>query len=223
MGHFATAQQDLYQWRVGVHGGYFFYLGDLNSSVNNFYEISQPINDPDGFQNTRDLVSYGLSVEHRMSAGWSLKLLGTQGVFQANDRTINYWNGNILSNTNYNRSLNVETSIWDVSLMATYHFDDGNFLKSDIEGLIKNYYGRTYQNWSLQLDYHFGGYAKVKPELLEFIKGFEERNQIQIEQIYTGKMLFGIYDLIQKGFFKKGEKIVVIHTGGLQGRNIKER
>ena len=121
------AQQDLYQWRVGLHGGYFTYYGDLNSSVSAF-DVSHPVNDPDSYQNAEDLIAYGLSIERRMSDGWSLKLLGTNGTFRANDRTVNYWNGNILPNPDFTRSLNVETKIWDASLMATYHFDDGRLL-----------------------------------------------------------------------------------------------
>ena len=69
-------------------------------------------------------------------------------------------------------------------------------------------------------DYHFGNYAKTTPELIDFIKDFEKRNPtIQLEQVYTGKMMFGIYDMIQKGKFKENSTIVIIHTGGMQGRS----
>ena len=67
-------------------------------------------------------------------------------------------------------------------------------------------------------DYHFGGYAKHTPELLRFIENFEKQNNIPLEQVYTGKMMFGIYDLIQKGHFKRNETVVAVHTGGLQGK-----
>jgi 1-aminocyclopropane-1-carboxylate deaminase len=75
-------------------------------------------------------------------------------------------------------------------------------------------------NGQLFYDYHFGGYAKTKPELISFIHQFEATHSILLEQVYTGKMMFGIYDLLQKGFFKAGQKVVVLHTGGLQGRNL---
>ena len=65
-------------------------------------------------------------------------------------------------------------------------------------------------------DYHFGGYAKSTHELDEFVKQFIETNKIEIEHVYTGKMFFGIYNLIKKGFFKKGEVVVALHTGGMQ-------
>lgn len=76
---------------------------------------------------------------------------------------------------------------------------------------------KTFSNWSINEDYHFGGYARVKPELIAFMKQFKNANNIQLDYIYTGKMMFGIYDLIKKNYFKRGETIVAIHTGGLQG------
>jgi 1-aminocyclopropane-1-carboxylate deaminase len=72
-------------------------------------------------------------------------------------------------------------------------------------------------NWQINLDYHFGGFAKAMPELLNFIADFEKRHLVSLEPIYTGKMLFGLYDLIQKNYFKPGQTIIAVHTGGLQG------
>jgi 1-aminocyclopropane-1-carboxylate deaminase len=70
-----------------------------------------------------------------------------------------------------------------------------------------------------ETDYHFGNYAKTTPELINFIREFEQRNPtIQLEQVYTGKMMFGVYDMIQQGKFKENSTIVVVHTGGMQGR-----
>lgn len=89
----------------------------------------------------------------------------------------------------------------------------GSFLLEDIRKFVSK------TNWDLILDYHFGGYAKYNGELLHFIKTFEEQTQIRLDPVYTGKMLYGIIDLISKGFFKKGNKILAVHTGGLQGWN----
>lgn len=72
------------------------------------------------------------------------------------------------------------------------------------------------QPWSINYDYHFGGYAKFSNELVSFIHAFELANGIALEPIYTGKMMYAIYDLIHKGYFKKGERIIALHTGGLQ-------
>lgn len=65
--------------------------------------------------------------------------------------------------------------------------------------------------------YHFGGYAKYTEKLIDFILFFKERYNITLDPIYTGKALFAIYDLTQKGFFKKGTTIIFLHTGGIQG------
>jgi 1-aminocyclopropane-1-carboxylate deaminase/D-cysteine desulfhydrase-like pyridoxal-dependent ACC family enzyme len=69
----------------------------------------------------------------------------------------------------------------------------------------------------LQTDYHFGGYAKTKPELFAFMQDFEQQFRIPLEPVYTGKMFFGLFDLIGKNYFPAGTKIVALHTGGLQG------
>ncbi len=71
---------------------------------------------------------------------------------------------------------------------------------------------------SYQTDYHFGGYAKTTPNLLQFMADFETQTGILIEQVYTAKMLFGVLDLARKGFFAENATVVAVHTGGLQGR-----
>ncbi|WP_431067043.1 1-aminocyclopropane-1-carboxylate deaminase/D-cysteine desulfhydrase [Methylotuvimicrobium sp.] len=89
----------------------------------------------------------------------------------------------------------------------------GSFLKRDIESLLT----QPRENWDIVTDYHFGGFARTKPELIEFIEQFLNVNSVLLEPIYTGKMFYGIYDLIEKGFFPAGRRIVAMHTGGLQG------
>ena len=75
----------------------------------------------------------------------------------------------------------------------------------------------TKGNWSLMEDYHFGGYAKYNVDLVRFINSFKKKTSILLDPIYTSKMIFGILDLIEKGRFKEGTKILAIHTGGIQG------
>jgi len=66
-------------------------------------------------------------------------------------------------------------------------------------------------------DYHFGGYAKKNAQLISFMNLFYDENKIPLDFVYTGKMMFGVNDLIHKNYFPKGSKIICIHTGGLQG------
>jgi 1-aminocyclopropane-1-carboxylate deaminase len=72
-------------------------------------------------------------------------------------------------------------------------------------------------NWELISDYHFGGYGKINLELIEFINAFFDENKVPLDPIYTGKMFFGVIDLISKKYFPPHSKILLIHTGGLQG------
>lgn len=88
----------------------------------------------------------------------------------------------------------------------------GAFLSEEIKKYtVKN------ESWSLQKEYHFGGYAKHNEELVDFINNFKEKTGVLLDPVYTGKMLFGIVDLIKKDTFKENTKILAIHTGGIQG------
>jgi 1-aminocyclopropane-1-carboxylate deaminase len=87
----------------------------------------------------------------------------------------------------------------------------GDFLQNDIAKFANK------ENWSLNSDYNFGGYGKVTDELIAFINEFYLKYQIPLDPIYTGKMMFGIMNLIENNYFPPNSKIVAIHTGGLQG------
>jgi 1-aminocyclopropane-1-carboxylate deaminase len=87
----------------------------------------------------------------------------------------------------------------------------GIFQTSDINKFTKK------TNYRILDDYCLGGYAKVNTELIEFINDFKNKTAISLDPIYTGKMIFGIFDLMNKGCFKENSTILAIHTGGLQG------
>ncbi len=74
-------------------------------------------------------------------------------------------------------------------------------------------------NVTLHTAYHHGGYARTTPELLEFMRVFERKTGILLEQVYTGKLLFALYALARQGYFPDEATVVAIHTGGLQGRS----
>ena len=80
-----------------------------------------------------------------------------------------------------------------------------------------SYFSENTPNWSINTDFHFGGYARWTPELIDFINDFKQKHGVQLDPIYTGKMLFGIFKLVEMGFFPPNSSIVAIHTGGLQG------
>lgn len=85
-----------------------------------------------------------------------------------------------------------------------------------LEAEIKRF--TTKRNWELLYDYHAGGYAKTNSALIKFMSEFEENYKIPLDPIYTGKMMWGVFDLLQKGYFSPGSTVLALHTGGLQGR-----
>jgi 1-aminocyclopropane-1-carboxylate deaminase len=91
-----------------------------------------------------------------------------------------------------------------------------NALKnSEVENQISQYTEK--RNWRIEAHYTFGGYAKVNDTLISFMNSFYQQYRIPLDPIYTGKLLFGIFDLIKQNKWQWGKKILIIHTGGLQG------
>ena len=87
----------------------------------------------------------------------------------------------------------------------------GDFLTSEVRRFSKKI------NWKIIPHYHFGGYAKVDEELIRFINVFKEKHNVQLDPVYTGKMMYGIFELLERDVFLENTCILAIHTGGLQG------
>lgn len=86
-----------------------------------------------------------------------------------------------------------------------------DFLEDEIRKFTKN------NNWKLIKEYHFGGYAKINQVLISFINEFKKQTDVPLDPVYTAKMCYGISDLIRNKYFENKAKILLIHTGGLQG------
>lgn len=109
-----------------------------------------------------------------------------------------------------------------VQVLGIAALKSANFLLQDIRAFMAQ--GRktgavdsASGDWTVNFDYTFGGFARTTAELLTFMNEFERCTAIKLEPLYTGKMLFAVYDLITKGYFQAGQRIIAIHTGGLQG------
>lgn len=87
----------------------------------------------------------------------------------------------------------------------------GGFVKDSIRNFARK------ENWELVSNFHFGGYAKINVELVQFMNHFKEKTGIQLDPVYTGKLFFGLFEMIGKNAFAPGTRILAIHTGGLQG------
>jgi len=68
---------------------------------------------------------------------------------------------------------------------------------------------------------HYGGYAKTTPELLQFIRDFQQQHAIPLDYVYTGKMMFSLFDWIAKDYFPPGATIIAVHTGGVLNAPVK--
>lgn len=92
-----------------------------------------------------------------------------------------------------------------------------DFLNSDVTRMLTVYGHPSLHNWHIENAYHFGGYARTSAELFAFINKFKSDFGIELDAVYTGKMFFGLFDLVSKGAFETGTRIVAVHTGGVQG------
>ena len=90
-------------------------------------------------------------------------------------------------------------------------------LDGDIDAFIQQQGRASHAELELDHNYHFGGYAKINIELAEFVTAFNGSNSFAIEPVYTGKAFYGIWDKIRRGQIQAGSKVVLLHTGGMQG------
>lgn len=95
---------------------------------------------------------------------------------------------------------------------------NASFLAPQVIALLQQAAYPAWQNFEIRTDFDHGGFGKVSPALLDFCQRFEHDYQIEIEPVYTGKMLYAVHRLARQHFFRPGERVILIHTGGLQGK-----
>ena len=91
----------------------------------------------------------------------------------------------------------------------------GDFLEQEVNSFLGE--EQTGVNWRIESNYHFGGYAKINDELVNFMHSFENEYNIQLDAVYTAKMFYGLFDLIKTGSIKPSSVVVAVHSGGIQG------
>ncbi|RLA05342.1 MAG: 1-aminocyclopropane-1-carboxylate deaminase/D-cysteine desulfhydrase [Gammaproteobacteria bacterium] len=100
----------------------------------------------------------------------------------------------------------------------------GNSLQENVQRLLQGQAQPYTNNWMIDKNFHFGGFAKTSPELIDFMNQLYKRTGLVTEPVYTGKTLFALYQHIEQGQFQPASKIMMIHTGGLQGlRGFKDK
>lgn len=91
-----------------------------------------------------------------------------------------------------------------------------SFLRNDVASLLAKSGIGDMDNWEMDLDHHFGGFAKSTPALNKFVSEFTNRTGVPIEPVYSGKMVSAVYDRIEDGRISAGQRVVLLHTGGLE-------
>lgn len=89
--------------------------------------------------------------------------------------------------------------------------------KGQPEEAIKHLLPLAQGNWNILYDYHFGGYARHDPELINFMNQFCKQTNVPSDFVYTGKLFYAVTDLIRKGYFPAASRLLLVHSGGLQG------
>lgn len=93
---------------------------------------------------------------------------------------------------------------------------NADYLKEQVEFLLPEP-AKSHNNWHVLTNYHRGGYAKFSPQDASRIIEFNRVTGVNFEPVYSGKMILAFLDLLDEGYFSPGEKIVLLHTGGMQG------
>jgi 1-aminocyclopropane-1-carboxylate deaminase len=137
--------------------------------------------------------------------------LGFKGAATINDLFDNKYNAIITA-------VGTGTTIAGLSANPIPEIIGINVLKGNAEDTIQNIKKlHSSANINLLTDYHFGGYAKKNNQLLQFMNWLYKTENLPSDFVYTGKMFYGLYQLIHSNYFKPQAKILAIHTGGLQG------
>jgi 1-aminocyclopropane-1-carboxylate deaminase len=105
----------------------------------------------------------------------------------------------------------VKSVYLDQEVLGFSAIKNGQYLEKEIQDKTNA------SNFTLLHDYHFGGFGKKNEILTEFMQEFQQQQNMELDRVYTAKMMFGIFKEIELGNIKSGSKVLAIHTGGLQG------
>ena len=111
----------------------------------------------------------------------------------------------------------VALSVPSIKVLGVPVLKRAEFLYQDIQQLMWDSGSSPSENWELDLEGHGGGYAKVTPELLDFVVRMRDQHGLPLDQVYTAKMLLQLFKRLALGVYPKGCTILAIHTGGMQG------
>ncbi|GAB3764956.1 pyridoxal-phosphate dependent enzyme [Microlunatus parietis] len=98
----------------------------------------------------------------------------------------------------------------------------GDFLRDEVRRLQEVAFGTAFENWDIETGFHFGGFGRRTPELMEFVDQFEDHHGTPFEWVYVAKMLYGVIDLCRRGVVAPRSTVIAVITGpdeGVQSHN----
>ncbi|MRX28581.1 1-aminocyclopropane-1-carboxylate deaminase/D-cysteine desulfhydrase [Kangiella sp. HZ709] len=94
-------------------------------------------------------------------------------------------------------------------------FKGASYLKDELSDYLPEL-----ENWSLDLEHHCGGFAKINAQLMQIKAEFEGYNGFKFDKVYNAKMIYALHDMVAGEEISPGSKVLLINTGGLQGDRI---
>lgn len=108
----------------------------------------------------------------------------------------------------------IEASGDDQKIIGISSMKNNYSLQEEIKQLVSS---QNKKKFTLLYDYHFGGYAKLSMQLIDFMNEWYRLAGIPSDFVYTGKLFFAVCDLLEKNYFPANSRLLIIHSGGLQG------
>lgn len=144
----------------------------------------------------------------------ALAIQGTKEILQAEDSRFSHIAVAIGTGGTFS---GIAASLKAHQLLLGFSSLKGEFIHQEIGSLLADHGIETMGRIQILNQYHFGGYGKHKPELLDFLHEFHKQTGVPLDPVYTGKMMFGLLDQLKINAFVPGSHILAIHTGGMQG------
>lgn len=110
----------------------------------------------------------------------------------------------------------VSSEVNDHKILGVAVLKGAEYLVDEVKQLMSEQ-AKYHNNWQLLFEFHRGGYAKFSPEDAMRILEFNQVTHVNFEPVYSGKMILAFLDLLKQGYFAEGERIILLHTGGMQG------
>lgn len=98
------------------------------------------------------------------------------------------------------------------SVTGVAAFSGAEYLHAQLEPFLK-----PQSNWRIDCEHHCGGFAKSNSELDSLVEEFHHHNDVRLDTVYNGKCLLAVKSAVTQGRINQGSKVLMIHTGGLQG------